>query len=387
MAARPTPGGTVWARRRLYLRMVFRSVSRRRSRVLIALLAIAIGATTLTGLVTIATDIPRQMGRELRSYGANLVVVPEGHAAITASTTGTIDALMPSGAVVGRAAYRYETVRINEQPFTAAGTDLDAVAAVRPYWQVTGSWPQAGQVLIGRDVADALGIAEDGEVRIILTTGTDAEPTADAVVSGVLDTGGVEDGFVVLARDALDALAGDDRGSDVVEYSVALPSDELAALADRVTDAVGGVTASPVKRLARSETTVLTTLSSLLLLVTVIVLALTMITVATTMMAVVAERRSEIGLKKALGATNRSIVADFLGEGVMLGAAGGLLGGLLGLVFAEVVSLRVFGRSITLDGWLVVAAVAASVLVTALACVVPVRRAAEIEPAVVLRGE
>ena len=60
------------SRRAMFWRMVTSSILRRRSRVLIAILAVAIGATTLSGLVTIAVDVPAQMAREIRSYGANL---------------------------------------------------------------------------------------------------------------------------------------------------------------------------------------------------------------------------------------------------------------------------------------------------------------------------
>ena len=66
------------SRRAMFWRMVTSSILRRRSRVLIAILAVAIGATTLSGLVTIAVDVPAQLAREIRSYGANLVVTPGG---------------------------------------------------------------------------------------------------------------------------------------------------------------------------------------------------------------------------------------------------------------------------------------------------------------------
>ena len=67
----------------MFWRMVTSSILRRRSRVLIAILAVAIGATTLSNLVTIAVDVPAQMAREIRSYGANLVVTPAGEVPMT----------------------------------------------------------------------------------------------------------------------------------------------------------------------------------------------------------------------------------------------------------------------------------------------------------------
>jgi putative ABC transport system permease protein len=375
------------ARRRLYLVMLLRSVARRRSRVLVAILAIAIGATTLTGLATILIDIPAQLSRELRSYGANLVVVPSAESSISASAQSAVDALVGSDGLVGRAVYRYETVRINEQPWTAAGVDLAGVRAVRPYWEVTGSWPTTSQVLIGRDVATTTGLGIGSRVLLTVAGKDDKDEATAFGVSGVLDTGGAEDGFVVMSPDDLASVFGTGRGADLLEYSITRDAAGLDAVASRINDAGLDVTASPVKRLARSETTVLNTLNSLLGWVTAIVLVLVTITVATTMMAVVTERRTEIGLKKALGAGERSIAADFLGEGLLLGAVGGLLGGVLGLGFAELVSLQVFGRSVGADWWLVAAAVVVSLVISGIACLLPVRRAMRVEPAIVLRGE
>ncbi len=53
--------------------MIVASLLRRRSRMLVALLAIAVGATILSGLVTIYYDVPKQMGEQFRNYGANML--------------------------------------------------------------------------------------------------------------------------------------------------------------------------------------------------------------------------------------------------------------------------------------------------------------------------
>ena len=106
------------------------------------------------------------------------------------------------------------------------------------------------------------------------------------------------------------AMTGDAETLDVVEMSVSASAEEL----DGFVDAVGqqeGVRARLVKRVTRSEAAVLTKLQALVFLVTVVVLLLTMICVSTTMMAVVTERRQEIGLRKALGASDGSIRAEF----------------------------------------------------------------------------
>ena len=65
-------------KRKMYIRMIMASLLRRRSRMIIALLAISIGAMILSGLVTIYYDVPRQMGQQFRSYGANMILTSEG---------------------------------------------------------------------------------------------------------------------------------------------------------------------------------------------------------------------------------------------------------------------------------------------------------------------
>ena len=122
----------------MYLKMITSALIRRRSGMLVALLAVAIGATVLSGLVTVYSDIPRQMRQEFRSYGANLIFVSAGGDALSAEEAAAAIACIPQSKAVGIAPYRYETVKINEQPFMAAGTELAEARRASPYWFVSG---------------------------------------------------------------------------------------------------------------------------------------------------------------------------------------------------------------------------------------------------------
>jgi putative ABC transport system permease protein len=206
-------------------------------------------------------------------------------------------------------------------------------------------------------------------------------------VVGTLSTGGAEDSQLVITQSLAAELFGDPGAIDLVEYSVVAGTEDLTAIAQRAAAAVDGSQAEPVKRLASAEAKVQSTLNSMLAVVSIVVLALTAITVATTMLALVAERQTEIALKKALGATNGSVRREFLTEGLLLGIIGGVLGMLAGVGLAAVVSFQVFGRALTISWPLLPAAVLGSVLVAVAAGYPPVRRAASVSPAIVLRGE
>ena len=384
-------------KQKMFLRMITASLVRRRSRMLVALLAIAVGATILSGLVTIYYDVPRQMGAEFRNYGANMILLPDGGEKLDVKTVNEALGLIPAENLVGVAPYRYESVTINEQPILAAGTNMSGARAASPYWYIDGEWPdESGELLLGKEVAAMLSTKLGAELTLNFALADEDQDHSDLfyrsnrmkmTVVGIVETGGSEEEYIYLSMEDMEQLTGTSGEVDVAELSVSASQAELQSYAESISNQAGGAAARLVKRVTQSEATVLTKLQALVLLVTVIVLALTMITVATTMTAVVTERRKEIGLRKALGASNASVIWEFMGEGLLLGLVGGLLGAGFGFAFAQAISVNVFSSSIQFRPLLLPITVIVSILVTGLACILPVRSATDIDPALVLKGE
>ena len=376
-------------RNRMYLKMITSSLIRRRSRMLVALLAIAIGSTVLSGLLTIYYDIPRQMGTVFRSYGANLIFLPaESESKITQEQIGAIKQVIDPEKLVGFAPYIYQSAKINEQPYMIAATDLASAKSNSPYWLIRGDWPHnKKEVLIGHEISRNIELSV-GDTFIVNTPKPNGDVTVnECTVSGIVTTGGVEEEFIFMSLEDIKGIIGYDDQFDVIECSIDGNQEYLKSIADTVSKQVNGITPRLVKRVTESQDVVLNKLQALVWIVTIIVLFLTMICVTTTMMAVVAERRKEIGLKKALGASNSSVVKDFLGEAVMLGLIGGILGVVLGYVFADNVSISVFAREVSFPVQLAPFTVIASIIITIVSCLFPVRATVDIDPALVLRGE
>ena len=375
--------------------MITASLIRRRSRMIVALLSIAIGAAILSGLVTIYVDVPRQMGAQFRNYGANMIFTPtDGQ--FTSDDISQGKSFIDSKDIVGVTPYRYESVRIHELPVMAAGTDMEQAKLTSPYWSVEGDFPSAsGQILLGASLAVQFRLGIGDEVTVNYTPENNAvaegetvlDNTKDMTVAGILETGGPEEDYVYITLTDLEELTGVSGKIDLAELSVSAKSDKLKEYADKISANVPGVSARLVKRVTESESTVLTKLQALVLLVTVVVLALTMICVATTMTAVVTERRREIGLRKAIGASNSGIIAEFMGEGILLGAIGGTIGVVLGFIFAQQVSVNVFSSSISFMPLLIPITILVSVAVTGVSCLLPIRSATQVDPALVLKGE
>ncbi|NEG95425.1 FtsX-like permease family protein [Bifidobacterium sp. SMB2] len=421
--------------RRMFATMIFGAVFRRRSRAAMAVVSSLVGAATLFCLAAVCLVVPQQMNDEMRAYGANLIVTPSESGAskggMPADVIKQATSLVTAHGSAKSATYRYETVRINSAPYVLGGINPAEVRNLNQHWVVDGAWPSAGKVLIGRDVADAMGLQIGSTMTIAYrasdnagsssgsTDGSaDNSQSADATqnqvqsqsnsqqtrdgrvssdimegggtefeVAGIVDTVGSEDEIVYADESDVAKLAGQ-RGADVVEYSSGADANGLGSIVKAINaDTSLGVKAQQVTKITSSNTRIITMLQTLFWLVSVVVLVLTLVGVSTTMASIVSQRRNEIGLRKALGASSASVGTEFYVESAFYGLIGGVLGTAVGYAFARILCQTVFDRGLAFNWLLGIGSVVLSILIAVLASVIPVRRASRIDPAVVLREE
>jgi putative ABC transport system permease protein len=106
-----------------------------------------------------------------------------------------------------------------------------------------------------------------------------------------------------------------------------------------------------------------------------------------TVLSIVLERRKDIAVMKALGASDRGIRLLFLSEVAALGLAGGMTGTILGTFVARDFGRRLFGVSLNVAAWTLPVVVLAAVLLALLASLVPLRVVSSVQPATILKGE
>ena len=116
----------------------------------------------------------------------------------------------------------------------------------------------------------------------------------------------------------------------------------------------------------------------------VVVLLVAAVVISSIMLVVVRERVAEIGLRKALGATRRSIATQFLCESTLVSLIAGIAGIALGVGVATVIAQR-YEIPVNLTLLAVSLAVLASVAVGILSGIIPARRAARLDPVESLR--
>lgn len=377
-------------KRKMYFKMVLQAILRRKSRMFVALLAIVVGGMTVFGLLSIYQDMPRQLSKEFRNYGANLIFTSASEEnQLNQADQQLIEKILKEQSVVGITGFRYQTARMNQQAMTLAGTNFQAVQKTSPYWLIEGEWPKKPtEVLVGKEIAEKFQLKIGDTFEVLIPLNEKTSRTQPLIVAGILETGGAEEQMVYLDLALLEKVTEKSGFVQILETSIEANPEGLKQISQKIAQASQQqITPQVVNKVVKSEATVISKLKALIFIVNVVVLLLTMICVGTTMMAVVMERKQEIGLKKALGAENSDIIREFLGEAFILGFVGGVVGIFFGYLFAQLVSLKVFSRQLDFSYNLVPITVIVAILITVIASIIPVRGTIKIEPAKVLKED
>jgi putative ABC transport system permease protein len=439
----------------MFPRLVYESFRRQTRRKLLAGVAITLGVAVATAMIAVATDIGDKINRELRSYGANLVVTPQEDTLDV--EIGGINMKPPSdGAflneddlprirgtfwhnnIVGFSPMLPVTARVtgagSSDEVTLLGTYFNkrltfgkenfatGVRITHPWWKVEGNcrvagtasapektgasncgWPDddSQNVLLGERLASKLGKHVGDSI--------DVDGQA-ASISGILSTGSVEDDQIVaplaFAQQILgkpgavrrlyvsaltkppDALSSRDPRTMTPEvYDRWYCSPYVESIAFQLQEAIPHSHAEQIRQVAQNEGTVLSRIKGLMLLVTLAALFASALAVSAAMATAIFERRTEVGLMKALGAGNLTVAAIFLGEATMLALIGGVVGFTGGSLLARQIGRSIFSSQISIQPVLFPIILAVAVLVTFAGSAAAIRRAVKFDPVFALRGE
>jgi putative ABC transport system permease protein len=382
------------------LRVVATGLRARPLRAVLAALGIAVGIAAMVAVVGISASSRAEIDRQLAALGTNLLTVEPGQTLRGGTATlpsesvdmvariGPVDVVTAVGAVGDAFVYRND--QIDEQQTNAISTlaarpDLldtagGEVASGRWLDDALADFPT---VVLGANAAERLGISQtDGSVAVWLgeqwftVVGVlDPVPLAPELDSAALI------GWPV----AEDLLGFDGAPTTIYERSPEETVESVRAVLPATVNPENPeeVTVSRPSDALAAQAATDETLTTLLLALGGVALLVGGIGVANTMVIAVLERRSEIGLRRALGATRGHVRIQFLGESILLAGLGGIGGAVLGgLVTAGFAANRDWPFALPL--WVLVGAAAATVLVGALAGAYPAARAARMSPTAAL---
>lgn len=376
----------------MFMRMLWQSLQNRKGRVAVAVMAVAMGAAMVFALGSLSLDMNDKIGKELRDYGANIVLVPPaGHSANLAADPSFSDealtALENSSAapyIVGTAPYLYGIAEIGSQKVVVAGTDFDKVRKISPWWKVQGQWAAAGttQSIIGGKAAAVLNL----KVGSSYTIQYKGKPQT-LTVAGLVTTGGPEDNQIFVGLPIAQSLLGRTGQLSQVQISAQAGKQPLTEIAADIEKSIPYVKVKVIKQIAQAEGQMLGKIEWLMILVTIIILGASAIAVMSTMTTTVLERTKEIGLMKAIGAETGSIGKLFWTEALSIALLGGVIGSVIGFAVAQLIGKTVFQTTISFRPFVLPVSLLVSAMVTLLASYIPVRAATSVVPATTLRGD
>ena len=284
---------------------------------------------------------------------------------------------------------------------------VTGVSSTDPWWHVDGRWFSDGaeESLIGSGLARRIGLRVGDTI-----TARSGERAHTLTVTGIVSTGGREDNAILAPLQVAQDLAGrPDRYRRLLVSALTKPADAfserditkmtpaeydrwycspyISSISHQMQQELPGIEVRAIRQIAEGEGRILTRVGSLMWLVTFAALFAAALAVGATSATTVLERRSEIGLMKALGASRRAVGAFFLAEQLLLALVGGIAGYAIGLELARVLGNGIFGVAPTVRLILFPIVLVLAAIVALLGSLVPLERASRVDPAPVLRGE
>jgi len=434
----------------MFLRLIADNFARRPRRKLLTAAALSLGMAVATAALSVSLDVGDRLAKEFRSLGANLVVTPEADSLpleiggvdyrpanagaylheddlpriksifwhnniIAFAPTLEVQAQAwspasrrPSSSAVLHKASLIGTWADQSVPLKDGSVFQTGISKTNPWWKTEGRWfeDDTAQCVVGSRFAEKNGLQVGDTVNV----SADGHNWLALTATGVLSSGGLEDDAVLVPLSIAQKLA-NRPGEYRKLYVSALtkPEDDFArrdpktmnpdelerwscspyvsSIAYSLKQVLPGSDVRVIRRVAEGEGKILTRVRILLWLVTFASLLAAALAVGASSAASVIERRMEIGLMKALGAGSGTVGWLLAAEQLLLALVGGGIGYGLGLLLARIIGTKIFGvppaPSLLVLGIVLVLAAGVTLLGSAL----PLRRAANYDPAPILRGE
>lgn len=308
---------------------ILATAKRRKARTVATVAGIAVGVGTLFALLSAGAGIEQALAGALGNLGAHILVLPEGCPyALTLALLqgvdtmeyipedmlhrirGTANVKLAVPVVVGKA-------KINGELVSIYGT-TEEVLQVKP-WGIRG----VEGAVVGSEIARRLGLARGTAITLSLYA------DENLFVQHVLPaTGGRDDTFVFVPLAVAQRVLGLERGLSAVLVQAA----NLAEVANtrHTLSRLENVQAVPPSEVFDMLVGLFGSIKSNLMLITGIAIAVAVLTTLNTMTMAVYERKKDIGLLRAVGATRRDVFALFMRESLVFSLFSGAVGILAG---------------------------------------------------------
>lgn len=380
----------------MFVRLLLQIIRGSRGRLVVALLALISGGAVVSSLLNLSSDIQSKLSQEFQTLGANVVVAPPPENVSMDAGTATASLLdqtsvmsaidaVHSKDILATSPFLFVVARANDTPVVLAGAWLDQARALAPTWKVDGSWVESRHdvvnCVVGKSVARRFSW-KPGDSILLDYLGR----SAHFAIQAVIESGDTADDEIFVNLQAAQQLAGLPGRISLIQLSVNPVPGAVGGVVARVQSVLPGLRVSPIRQVTQAEGDLLHRIRLLVVSMVVLILVLTALCVLATIAALAMDRRTDVGLMKALGGSIARVMSLFVAEVAILAAVGGLVGWVVGVGLSHWMGHRVFGTAIS-TRWEVLPVTMALVVAVAIAGAMPLRALGRVNAAVILRGE
>jgi len=376
-------------------KLVVRNITRRRGRFVFTLMGITIGIASFVTFLSMGGNLKKEIYRETAALGAHLLVIPKGSCGfeqlsiltgdqmpsnITSKEVATVSAIKGLTAVP----FLAQKTAINNKPVAVNGIEPEATRLFKGLQIDTGSYftaPDEVGAVVGASAAKQFELKPGS----IVTVRGEQLP-----VKGILKaTGGRDDFTLFLTMPEAQRLF---KAVDLVSY-LAVKVDDISLsdnYAEKIREAVSlGVVSD--KQMLKAVLGIVGSVNITLQMIAAVSVLAAAFGIINTMMTATYERKREIGILLALGATQRTIFSAFMLESSFYGIIGGVTGVITGLLISTLAAplisdtvltnaVKGSGNTTAIDPVMIAGSILFSALVAVAAGLYPAWRAARLSP-------
>jgi len=337
-----------------YLKISARQVARKRMRVLLTALGIAIGVAAVVGTVSLGEGIRFQAVEAIKDQSDLTLIEATADirgGTIQLITPAKIDEITAIPHILASTAVIREAYATKRQTYLSVmGIDPTGIGDVIKPKYLKGDLIEPGtrQAVLGHDLAETLqryeGVRLGDTIPIMIREydedGMPVDEEVDFTLVGVLQERDDQfDQLMLIDRGVAQELRGGESSFDGVLIRADNP-DNVFAVVDGIKDL--GLTATGSFEQIESVNQLMDVVVLLLAFFAGVALIVGALMIMNTMITSVFERTREIGITMAIGASPGDVVQLILYECLFIGLIGGVLGDLLGIAFAG--AINVFGK-------------------------------------------
>jgi putative ABC transport system permease protein len=362
----------------MFARMLFRAAVLRRGRAAAALVAMIVAAAVATAMMNLYVDVQAKLRTELRSYGANVVIIAKDGQSLPVDAIAKVESLLGSKTLA--VPFSYAVARTKDgRSVVVVGTDLARARQLNHWWKVS-HWPDApDEALIGMRAAN---IVSPSRQPFELSFQGKAIQLAPA---GMLQTGAGEDSRIYLDQSEFQNWTG--VAPTTIELATTGTAPEVEASIRQLAQLLPSADIRPVRQIMEGEANVLNKTRATLYASTVLIVLTSALCVLATLMGWVFDRRRDFAIMKALGASERLVRGFFAAEAAALGLVGAVLGFMVGIGVAAWIGRVNFHAPVVPRFSVFPYVLAGSIIVAVLSAILPITMLRRIQPAMILRGE